>query len=93
MIEDSDDRLYAGKCHPADMAQLADFVQCPPAPRAGTCSTPAARVPFDFERDLNQPAYASARDGKPYPPRCTYSCTYTICGRNYVFGLPDEPSL
>ena len=37
-----DDRLYAGKGHLADMARPADFVQCPPAPRSGTCSTPAA---------------------------------------------------
>ena len=37
-----DDRLYAGKGHLADMARPADFVQCPLAPRAGTCSTPAA---------------------------------------------------
>jgi hypothetical protein len=31
--------LYTGKCHSADMARPADFVQCPAAPRAGTCST------------------------------------------------------
>ena len=37
-----DDRLYAGKGHLADMARPADLVQCPLAPRAGTCSTPAA---------------------------------------------------
>ena len=36
------DWLYAGKCHSADMARSADFVQCPPALRAGTCSTRAA---------------------------------------------------
>ena len=37
-----DDRLYVGKGHLADMARPADLVQCPPAPRGGTCSTPAA---------------------------------------------------
>jgi hypothetical protein len=31
-----DDRLYTGKCHPADMARQADFVQCPLAPSSCT---------------------------------------------------------
>ena len=39
-----DDRVYAGKCHPADMARSADVVQCPAA------STSRRRMPATSAR-------------------------------------------
>ena len=79
-----DDRLYAGKCHPADMARPTDFVQCassaaelPDAPVTGIIQT---EIPMVDE--IGNPEARRSSKG-------VHGCA--VCRASALFGFANDP--